>query len=98
MPDDLPEKVQAQITKAGLPTGGQYPFHPKLVLNRRGEWEILKQAVATGPKVYKRGYVDDAGRIWVRDHSHAGIAEHWDVQLHGGADYFRVDNDGNPIN
>ncbi len=50
-----------------------------------------------GPKRGKRGYVDDQGRIWVKDHAHAGVPEHWDVQIDDGADYIRVDLSGNEL-
>ena len=62
-----------QMRKAGLPTGGIHPFRPQLVRNRKGEPVIEKKAVAVGPKQGKRGYVDDQGRIWVKDHAHAGV-------------------------
>jgi hypothetical protein len=58
---------------------------------------IEKRAVLKGPKRGKKGYVDDQGRIWVKDRSHAGLPDHWDVQLDDGDDYFRVDSNGNEI-
>jgi hypothetical protein len=92
---DPQEKIDAQIRKAGLPTGGDHPFRPRLTTNNRGDPIIEKQAVSTGKKQGKRGYVDDQGRIWIRDRAHAGDPDHWDVQIDGGNDYIRVDNDGN---
>jgi hypothetical protein len=93
----LPQKVLDQIHKAGLPTAGQHPYRPKLVRNAQGEVVIEKRAVRKGPKQGKKGYVDDRGRIWVKDRAHAGLADHWDVQLQDGDDYFRVDLGGNEI-
>jgi hypothetical protein len=43
------------------------------------------------------GYQDMAGRIWIRDLAHAGVPDHWDVQVNGGQSYFRVDDNGNVI-
>ncbi len=68
---------------------------PSPFAQRSRRTEIDKQAVAKGPKKGKKGYVDQEGRIWIRDHAHAGLPMHWDVQLDGGDDYFRVDTDGN---
>ena len=65
--------------------------------NRSGDEIIEKRAVGIGPKQGKRGYVDEEGRIWIRDRGHAGIPDHWDVQIDDGNDYIRVDNDGNLI-
>jgi hypothetical protein len=93
----LPKKVIEQIKKAGLPTGGRHPFKPKLVKNMRGEEVIEKKAVQKGPKKGKRGYVDEQGRIWVKDRAHAGVPDHWDVQIDEGQDYIRVGTDGNEI-
>jgi hypothetical protein len=96
-PTGLPQKVLNQIAKAGLPTGGQHPFKPRMVTNRKGEQIIDKGKVQKGKKRGKVGYVDEQGRIWVKDHAHAGLLDHWDVQVDGGDDYFRVDLNGNPI-
>jgi hypothetical protein len=93
----LPQKIVDQITKAELPTGGQHPFKPKLSKNRKGEPVIEKKAVQKGPKKGKRGYVDEQGRIWIKDRSHADVPDHWDVQLDEGDDYFRVGQHGNEI-
>lgn len=97
MATDPQKKIEEQIRKAGLPTDGEYPFRPRFTTNGRGDQVIEKQAVSEGPKAGKRGYVDDQGRIWIRDRTHANVPDHWDVQIDGGADYFRVDNDGNAI-
>jgi hypothetical protein len=93
----LPEKVAEQIRKAGLPTGGQHPFQPQLEPNQRGDLVIRKEAVQHGPKRGKRGYVDTQGRIWIKDRAHAGLPDHWDVQIDSGLDYIRVDFDGREI-
>jgi hypothetical protein len=93
----LPDKVVEQMRKAGLPSAGQHPFKPRLTTNRKGEQVIEKRAVARGPKKGKRGYVDDQGRIWIKDRAHAGVPDHWDVQINEGDDYFRVDGAGNEI-
>jgi hypothetical protein len=93
----LPHKIIEQIRKAALPTTGPHPFRPMLVRNARGEMVIEKRAVQKGPKRGKKGYVDDQGRIWVKDRSHAGVPDHWDVQLGEGDDYCRVDLNGNEI-
>ncbi len=97
MATDPQKKIESQIQKAGLPTGGDYPFRPRLTTNARGDPVIEKQAVSNGPKAGKRGYVDDQGRIWIRDRAHAHVPDHWDVQIDGGASYIRVDDDGNLI-
>jgi hypothetical protein len=46
----LPEKVEEQMKKAGLPFGGQHPFKPRIVKNRRNEDIIDKQVIRSGPK------------------------------------------------
>ena len=94
---DLPEKVIQQMTKAGLPFNGPHPFKPKLMKNRKGDPVVEKQPVTKGPKSGKIGYVDDQGRIWIKDRAHSGVPEHWDVQIDGGQDYFRVDELGNEV-
>ncbi len=43
----------------------------------------------------RMGWVDVAGRIWLRDRAHAGLPDHWDVQENDGTAYFRVDDAGN---
>jgi hypothetical protein len=93
----LPQKIIEQIKKAALPGGGPHPFRPRLTTNRRGEQVIEKKAAAKGPKKGKRGYVDDQGRIWIKDRSHAGLPDHWDVQIDDGDDYIRVDQNDNEI-
>jgi hypothetical protein len=93
----LPPKIIEQIGKAGLPTGGLYPFDPSLITNRNGDPIIEKIAVQKGPKQGKKGYVDTQGRIWIKDRAHAGLSDHWDVQIGGGEGYIRVDLNGNLI-
>jgi hypothetical protein len=93
----LPPKIIEQINKAGLPTSGRHPFKPQLTKNQRGDEIIVKRAVAKGPKAGKRGYVDDQGRIWIKDRAHGGLPDHWDVQIDDGADYIRVDESGNEV-
>lgn len=95
MATDPHEKIDRQIRKAGLPTGGAHPFRPRLGTNARGDPILEKETVSVGPKQGKRGYVDDQGRIWIRDRAHASVPDHWDVQIDGGQEYFRVDDDGN---
>ena len=97
MPDGLPQKAIDQIQRAGLPTAGQQPFKPRLVANRKGEQVIAKEAVRMGPKRGKMGYVDEQGRIWIKDRAHADVPDHWDVQINGGQDYFRVGMNGNEL-
>lgn len=92
-----PQKLVDQIRNAGLPTTGTHPFQPKLARNENGDPIIEKRAVVKGPKKGKRGWVDNQGRIWIRDRSHAGLPDHWDVQIDDGEDYFRVDLSGNEI-
>jgi hypothetical protein len=79
----LPEndKIAEQVKKAGLPTTGTHPFEPRLTRNKRREQIIEKRAVTKGPKRGKRGYVDVQDRIWVKDRAHAGVPDHWDVQI-----------------
>jgi hypothetical protein len=97
MPIGLPQKVIDQIANAGLPTGGPHPFKPRIVRNRKGEQIIDKKVIRKGPKQGDRGYVDDQGRIWIKDRSHGRYPDHWDVQIDDGADYFRVGLDGNEL-
>jgi hypothetical protein len=85
------------MARAGLPTGGRHPFRPKLTTNRRGDPVLEKKAIAGGPKKGKRGYVDDQGRVWIKDRAHAGLPDHWDVQIDDGDDYVRIDQSGNEI-
>src|SRR5205823_7812029 len=63
----LPDKIKKQIEKAGLPTGGAMPFHPKLDKNQKGEPIIRKDTIQHGPRKGKKGYVDSKGKIWIRD-------------------------------
>jgi hypothetical protein len=80
-----------------LPTGGEYPFVPRLGKNQQGHSILLKALVQQGPKKGKRGYVDEEGRIWLKDRAHANVPDHWDVQIQGGESYLRVDLDGNEL-
>jgi len=93
----LPRKIIEQVRKAGLPVKGRHPFVPSLVKNQRGDLVIQKKAVTMGPKKGKRGYVDECGRIWIRDYAHGDVPDHWDVQVDDGAEYLRVDENGNEI-
>lgn len=95
MASTLSAKIGRQIQKAGLPTGGQVPFEPKLEKNRKGDYMIRKATVQKGPKKGKKGFVDAAGRLWVKDRAHANDPDHWDVQENVGESYFRVDLNGN---
>ena len=97
MPSNLPQKVIDQMRKAGLPQDGTHAFGPKLVHNQKGDQIIEKRAVGNGPKQGKRGYVDDQGRIWIRDRAHADVPDHWDVQIDDGDSYIRVDDAGNQL-
>lgn len=97
MAKSSPDKIDRQIQKAGLPTGGEIPFNPKLDRNRQGEDIIRKATVRHGPKAGKKGYVDENDRIWIKDRAHAGDPDHWDVQEDGGKRHFRVDLDGNKL-
>ena len=90
------EKIDRQIKKAGLPTGGEFPFDPMLDTDRKERLIIKKAPVTYGPKKDKRGFVDTKGRIWIRDRAHGGYPDHWDVQENGGKKgHTRVDADGN---
>jgi hypothetical protein len=97
VPSELSPKIVEQMRKAGLPSEGPYRFDPRLTTNRNGEAIMEKQRVQKGPKQGKRGYVDTQGRIWVKDWAHAGLPDHWDVQIQGGEDYIRVDLNGHLI-
>jgi hypothetical protein len=97
LPTPLSKKVEGQIARAGLPRSGTIPFEPKLTVNRRGDQVIEKSEVIHGPKKGKRGYIDLQGRIWVKDRTHSGLPDHWDVQIDGGKDYIRVDFSGNEL-
>ena len=91
------EKIIDQMQKVGLPSNGPHPFKPKLTTNHRGDQIIEKRAAAKGPKQGKRGYVDDQGRTVIKDRAHAGVPEHWDVQINDGDHYIRVDLQGSEI-
>jgi len=91
---ELPDKVDRQIDKAALPRAGAYPFRPKLERDKKGRLVIKKALVAVGPKKGKRGFVDDRGRIGIKDRAHADLPDHWDVQIDGGETYDRVDRNG----
>lgn len=95
MGNKLPDKIEKQIDKAGLPKGGTVPFDPELEQNKKGKQIIKKDTVTHGPKKGKKGFVDTKGRIWIKDRAHAGDPDHWDVQEDGGKKYFRVDLIGN---
>lgn len=99
MTADLPPKVLEQVTRAGLPLEGIFPFEPMLVSNKRGELIIQKVQITHGPKSGKFGYGDVQGRIWIRDYTHGDYyPDHWDVQEGGGeAGYTRVDFQGNVL-
>jgi hypothetical protein len=90
-------KIEKQIKRARLPTGGTVPFVPKLSKNRQDDERITKRAVPFGPRRGKKGFVDENDRIWIRDRAHSGYPDHWDVQLDGGQDYLKVDYDGNKL-
>jgi hypothetical protein len=89
-------KVDRQLRKAGLPTGGAFPFDPKLDTDRTGRPIIRKATVTHGPKAGKKGYVDTKGRIWIKDRAHGKYPDHWDVQENGGKKgHTLVDSNGN---
>ena len=94
---DLPEKVVKQIAKAGLPMGGTHPFEPKLKKGPKGDLIMETRTPTKGPRAGTPGYLDDQGRIWIRDRAHADVPDHWDVQLDDGDDYVRVDENGEEI-
>ena len=98
MAQDSFDKIEKQMRKAGLPTGGVAPFQPQLDGNRYGEPVIRKAPVQYGPKKGKYGYVDAKGRIWIKDRAHGDYPDHWDVQENGGQQgYLRVDSLGNVL-
>lgn len=94
---DLPEKVVKQMAKAGLPVGGSHPFKPKLKKCPKGDLKMDTRAPTKGPKAGTPGFVDDQGRIWIRDRAHAKLPDHWDVQIDDGDDYIRVDSNGEEV-
>ncbi|MCG8424650.1 MAG: Hint domain-containing protein, partial [Proteobacteria bacterium] len=91
----LNPKILKQIEKAGLPQTGDIPFRPATVLNKKGNPIIKKAEITYGPKAGKKGYVDQEGRIWIRDRAHGNHADHWDVQIDGGQSYINVGMNGN---
>ena len=93
----LSPRVQGQIGKARLPTIGPEPFIPSLGTDSKNRQCLRRAAVQHGQKAGQIGYLDTAGRIWIRDRAHAGVPDHWDVQENGGQYYFRVDDNGNVI-
>lgn len=89
------DKVQRQIADVFLPTKGSCPFVPAIDTNQKDEPIIRKRPATHGPKKGKKGYVDTQGRIWIKDRAHAGLPDHWDVQLNGGKEgHLRVGFDG----
>lgn len=94
MAKDQPNKIDEQIKKAGLPTGGKNPFVPMLEKNRKGDDIIKKATIKHGPRKGKKGFVDSQGRIWIKDRAHANVPDHRDVQEDDGRDYIRVDLNG----
>jgi hypothetical protein len=95
--NSLPEKIDKQIDKAGLPRGGSNPFIPQLDKDRKGRPILKKAMVRYGPRKGKKGYVDTDGRIWIKDRAHGNYADHWDVQEDDGRAYKRIDLNGNPL-
>jgi len=95
---DLPQGVEKQIRKAGLPTSGSMPFIPALDKNKKGMPIIKKATIQHGPRKGKKGYVDSQGKIWIRDRAHGKYPDHWDVQENGdNKGRTRVGDDGEPI-
>ena len=90
----LPDKIRRQLEQAGLPDGGDCPFRPRIRRNRRNDPIVEKRSPSKGPRRSKKGWVDEQGRIWIRDYAHAGLPDHWDVQEEDGESYFRVGMDG----
>jgi hypothetical protein len=91
-------KVRRQMEKAGLPTGGPFPFDPQFEKDRRGRLIIKKAPATHGPKKGKKGYVDKQGRIWIKDRAHGKYPDHWDVQENGGKKgHTRVDHKGDVL-
>lgn len=98
MATNLPEGVEKQIQKAGLPTRGSVPFVPKLEKNKKGKLIIKKVTIQHGPRKGKKGYVDSNGKIWIRDRAYGKYPDHWDLQENGGEKgRTRVGDDGEPI-
>jgi hypothetical protein len=96
-PNNSSSKIDRQIKKAGLPTGGPVPFSPQIDQNKNGDQIIRRGMIQYGPKKGKKGFVDSEGRIWIKCFAHGSVPDHWDVQLDGGRDYFRVDLNGNML-
>ena len=90
----VPQAVSDQMRDKHLPTGGAYPFDPSHRRSPSGVDVIRRGTVGHGPKRGKTGYLDQQGRIWIRDPAHADVPEHWDVQIDGGRRYDRVGDDG----
>jgi hypothetical protein len=97
VPSNLPQKVIDQMKKAGLPQSGTHPFKPRLKRNRKGDFIIDTRAPKKKPKSGKPGFVDEQGRIWIRDRAHAKLPDHWDVQIDDGDDYMRIDSNGEEV-
>jgi len=93
----LPQRVIDRMKKLGLPSGGSYPFRPKIRTNRRNEPDLVTATPKKGPKKHEKGFVDEDDNIWIRDPAHAGYPDHWDVQMNGGEDYERVGDDGEMV-
>src|SRR5262245_43714385 len=95
--NSLPDKIDKQISKAGLPRSGSDPFVPQLQLDKDRKSRERKASVKFGPRKGKKGYVDIKGRIWVKDRAHGNYPDHWDVQEDDGRSYVRIDLNGNPL-
>lgn len=89
------QKLREKALGFGLPAS----FKPKFEKNKGGKWILMKKPApaAKGNAKDREGWVDEEGRIWIRNYAHAGYPDHWDVQMDGGATYMNVKVDGSPM-
>jgi hypothetical protein len=53
--------------------------------------------VVENPVLRGARFVDADRNVWYYDEAHAGYPAHWDVQVDGGAPYYRVGLDGGEV-
>jgi hypothetical protein len=83
--------------KRGLANQRAAPVQPEVEDEPERGANNREEGRGQSPKRGKRGYVDDQGRIWIKDRAHADVPDHWDVQIDDGEDYIRVDQNGGAI-
>jgi RHS repeat-associated protein len=89
----VPQQIQDQMAKRGLPAGGEFPYKPVWEKNRAGTLVLKTGSPTEGPRAGEVGPVDQDGNVWLR-HRDPQHGDHWDVQTEGGRDHVNVNSDG----